>query len=306
MQRTGKKAIIVMLAVCGAGFLKDGWERALHGKFQHQGLIAQPLDISQREKIGQTMSVVALGGLRSLVASFMNLRAYGSFQDSDWVKLEGEFETMVMLQPKIAYYWDTGAWHLSYNAATSHMENKEHGQVRRKLLHKQYVEKGKAFLERGVKNNPDNVPLLSSLARFYSTTGKYPNYSKAADLYRAAYETGRSRGYEGRAWLYCLARAEDRQEEALVLARRLFENPKYRVDSLLCLLFVLESARSDAPPAKELLRRIFPSFEEAQKLLTMYHRNNNDNMPQDGVEYALGVLESEVGLEPPPLLRKNE
>jgi hypothetical protein len=306
MQSTRKKAILVILAVCGAGFLKDGWERSLHAKFQQEGMIAQPLDISQREKIGQTMSIVALGGLRSLVASFINLRAYGSFQDSDWVKLEGEFETMVMLQPKLPYYWETGAWHLSYNAATSSMENMDYGQVRRKLMHKQYVNKGKAFLERGVKNNPENVPLLSSLARFYSTTGKYPNYSKAADLYREAYQTGRSRGYEGRAWLYCLARTADRQDEALLLARRLFENPKYRVDSLLCLLFVLESARSDSPPAKELLSRIFASYKEAQKLLTTYHRNNSDNMPQDGVEYALKLLESEIGLEPPRLLRKPE
>jgi len=306
MQSTGKKAILVILAVCGAGFLKSGWERSLHQKFQQQGMIAEPLDISQREKVGQTMSIVALGGLRSLVASFINLRAYGSFQDSDWVKLEGEFETMVMLQPKLPYYWDTGAWHLSYNAATSCMENEEYAPVRRKLMHKQYVNKGRAFLERGVKNNPENVQLISSLARFYSTTGKYPNYSKAADLYRAAYETGKSRGYEGRAWLYCLARAEDRQNEALMLARRLFENPKYRVDSLLCLLFVLESARSDAPPAKELLSRIFASYEEAQKLLTTYHRNNADDMPQDGVEYALEMLKSEIGLEPPFLLRKPE
>jgi hypothetical protein len=306
MQSTGKKAIFVILAVIGAGFLKDGWERSLHRKFQQEGMIAPPLDISQREKIGQTMSIVALGGLRSMVASFINLRAYGSFQDSDWVKLEGEFETMVMLQPKLPYYWETGAWHLSYNAATSSMENEDYGQVRRKLMHKQYVNKGRTFLERGVKNNPEDVSLLSSLARFYSTAAKYPNYSKAADLYRAAYETGKSRGYEGRAWLYCLARAEDRQDEALQLARRLFENPKYRVDSLLCLLFVLESLRSDAPPAKVLLNRIFESYEEAQKLLTTYHRNNSDNMPQDGVDYALEMLKSEIGLEPPRLLQKPE
>lgn len=304
MRSKGKNAVIVLGVLTGAGLCIGGVERDLHEKFQADGLLSTPLEINEREKIGQTMSVVALGGLRSMVASFINLRAYGSFQDSDWIKLEEEFETMVMLQPKIPYYWETGAWHLSYNAATSYLENPDYAEMRRRLLHKEYVAKGKALLERGVKNNPETVSLLSTLGMFHSNSAKYPDYSKAADFYRKAFETGRSRGYEGRAWLYCLARAEGRRDEALALARRLYANPRNRVDSLLCLLFVLESSVSNAPPADQLLREIFPSLEEAQKMLTLYAQNNKDDMPLDGVEYALEYLKSQIGLEPPRLLRK--
>ncbi|NJM36475.1 MAG: hypothetical protein HC845_00580 [Akkermansiaceae bacterium] len=58
------------------GAARMPYEAALAKELRAARLTPQPLEIGTREKIGQTSSAVALGGLRTLVATFLSLRAY--------------------------------------------------------------------------------------------------------------------------------------------------------------------------------------------------------------------------------------
>ena len=40
-----------------------------------------------------------------------------------WFRLEETYETIVTLAPQTRYYWDTGSWHLAYNASADYDEN---------------------------------------------------------------------------------------------------------------------------------------------------------------------------------------
>lgn len=292
MRKSHRKLFAVLLALVLAGFLKSPWEQSITRRFMAEELLMKPLDIDVREKIGQTGAAVALGGLRPVVATFLNLRAYGSFEDRAWARLEDQFQTLVALQPQTIYYWDVGAWHLSYNAAVDFRENESLPAPRREALYREYVLKGRAFLERGIRNNPDVWTLLSSLGRFYGNPGKFPDYAKSADAYQKAWQTGKARRYEARAWLYSLARVVGRENDALLLARRLHETEQNRVGTLLCLLFALESAQADARPALELIQNIFPSENDALLGLRTYRDNNAEQLPLTGVDYAIALLES--------------
>lgn len=292
--KMGRNIIVVIVTLIAAGFLKSPWEDRMQDQFIAQGMLSRSLETSVREKIGQTSAAVALGGLRSVVATFYNLKAYGSFENRAWVKLEDQFELMVALQPRTVYYWDVGAWHLSYNAAADYKERENLPAARREALHRAYVLKGRKFLERGIVNNPDQWTLYSSLGRFYGTSTKYPDYAKSAEAYERACKTGKARGFEARAWFYSLARVEGKQKEALQLGRELYAQERHRVDTVRCLLFALEWSQSDAPPTLELLHRYYSSEERALKMLRTYRDNNAEMLPTSGVDHAISLLEKRL------------
>jgi hypothetical protein len=289
-----RQLFLVLLILLLAGWIKEPWERQTQQSFVSAGWLDPALEVGVKEKIGQTCAAVALGGLRSVVATFLHLAAFGSFEDRQWAKLCDQFDLIVALQPRTPYYWDVGAWHMAYNAAVDYREREELPAARREALHRNYVHKGRAFLERGIVNNPDDWTLLSSLGRFYGNPSKYPDFEKSAAAYERAWKTGRARHFEARAWLYSLARAENRQQEALQLARKLFAREGNRVDSLCCLLYVLEWSQPGAPSTATLIQRCFPDELQAQRMLRTYAQNNAEMLPTHGVEQALQWLDQRL------------
>jgi hypothetical protein len=287
-----RNVFVVMTGLLLAGLIKAPWELRAQRSFEDQGILWRPLEVGVREKIGQTCAVVSLGGLRTVVATFLNLAAYGSFEKRDWVKLTDQFELIVSLQPRTSYYWDVGAWHMAYNAAMDCKEREDWPAARQEALHRAYVLKGRGFLERGVCNNPDDRTLLSSLGRFYGTPGKYPDYIRSAEAYERAWKTGKARNFEARAWLYSLARVEGKERQALALARQLFETDRNRVDTLCCLLFVLEWSQPQAASTPELIKRCFGDEATALRMLTTYRQNNAEMLPTAGVDHAISWLQT--------------
>ncbi len=64
MKRSLKYAL-VLVALLGFGAARMPYEAGLHREMREAGLFPPPLEIGTREKIGQTSSVVALGGRTS-------------------------------------------------------------------------------------------------------------------------------------------------------------------------------------------------------------------------------------------------
>src|SRR5688572_17067373 len=113
-----RRPLLAAAVLLAGGGLRLPLEQALTKDFQKQGLLSTPLDIDLREKIGQNSWAIALSGLRTLVATFAHLQATGYFNDWAWTDVEDSMETAVELSPEGPYYWDMGAWHMAYNAAS--------------------------------------------------------------------------------------------------------------------------------------------------------------------------------------------
>ena len=300
------KVAILCVAVPAFGALRLPYEAGLSGELREAGLFPPPLEIGTRERIGQTSSAVALGGLRTLVATFLHLRAFTYFTEQRWHDVENTFDTIVDLAPRTRYYWETGAWHLAYNAASYYRNDSKLPPLRRQEAWRTSIVKGRAFLERGIRNNPGDWSLYANLGFLLSDSNKFPafrdnsaSFAAAADAYRKAHETGKALGYVKRAWFYSLARVEGREAEALAFARQLYAaGPINRTPTLLCLLFVLEAWENPQLDVKARAIELFGSAQNAHDALSAHWQRTRERFPVFGVPRALEELEKELGIPP--------
>ena len=299
-----RRPLILVLALLAAGALRLPYEAALTRDLRSAKLLAAPLAIGTRERIGQTSAVVALGGLRTLVATFLNLRAFTFFTERRWDDVYDTFTTIVDLVPRTRYYWETGAWHQAYNAASYYLYESELPPLRRTAAWRASVVRGREFLERGIRNNPDDPNLQVYLGYILTDKNKFKafrdpdaTFSAAADAYQAAADSGQALPYARRFQLYALARVASREAEALALARALYQNPGNRTPTLQCVFFSLEvHANPNIIDPEGLACNVFGSAENAYNSLSKYWLRASERLPVHGVAGALKALETRLGI----------
>ena len=150
---------VVLAAVILTGLLRRPFDDRLAANMQERNLLPPPIELDTREELGQTALAIALGGLRPLAATMLNIQAHGYWEEQDWYELERSYVTIVALQPRVRYYWDTGSWHLYSNAYADYADKPGLSEGRRKRKQKEFFERGIAFLERGVQQNPQDYIL---------------------------------------------------------------------------------------------------------------------------------------------------
>lgn len=279
------------------------YEAALRDELRAGGLTPPPLEIGTRDRIGQTSSAVALGGLRTLVATFLNLRAFTFFQEQRWDDVAKTYETIVDLAPRTRYYWETGSWHSSYNAASYYLNDSKLPALRRREAWRSSIYRGRAFLERGIRNNPDDWSMLANLGFLLSDSNKFPafrddkaTFAAAADAYKRAAETGKALPYVRRAQLYSLARVAGREKEALEFAQSLYAVRSNRTPTLLILLLVLEAHENPAADSAQRAIELFGSPQSAYKALCTHWQRTRERFPVFGVAAALQSLETTLAI----------
>lgn len=296
---------VLTLAVLAMGAVRMPFEAKLSSELRGAGLAPMPLEIDTRDKIDQTSSAVVLGGLRTLVATFFNLRAFAFFQEQRWDDVAETYRTIVDLAPRTRYYWETGAWHSAYNAASFYLNETKLSPLRRREAWRASIVRGRAFLERGIRNNPDNWNLLAYLGFMLSDSNKFPafgdpdtTFAAAADAYGKAVKTGNALEFIQRAQLYSLARVKGRELEALTLARSLYKIRKNRTPTLKTLLFVLEAHENPAMEKEKRAIEIFGTPEAAYDALCSHWQRTRERYPVFGVAAALQALEKNLKIDP--------
>ncbi len=296
---------VLTLAVLGFGAARMPFEANLSSELRAAGLTPMPLEIGTRDKIDQTSSAVVLGGLRTLVATFFNLRAFSFFQEQRWDDVAETYRTIVDLAPRTRYYWETGAWHSAYNAASFYLNDSKLAPLRRREAWRSSIIRGRAFLERGIRNNPDDWNLLAYLGFMLSDANKFPafgdsdaTFSAAADAYGKAVKTGKALDFVQRAQLYSLARVKGRELEALALARKLYAIRKNQTPTLKTLLFVLEAYENPKLEMEKRAVEIFGTPEASYDALCSHWQRTRERYPVYGVAGALQALEKTLKIDP--------
>ncbi len=285
------KNILVILVSFGVfGFALMPWESSIMRKEQQAGLLPTD-DLKGDDALDQQMAMISLGGLRSLVAAFLSLEAFESFQRGDWNNVERRYRQIVTLAPHTAFYWDTGAWHLAYNAASAILRD-DHNQnlpmVERRRLYKDYIGKGKNFLRKGAAVNPSDWLIQSRLGNILSDTKRYPNYQEAADAYSRARVLG-APPIISRQQFYALARIPDKAHEAWEMGRELYKDPVNRLPSMATTLFALQNRLNPPENEKIPFRELFPS-DKLAKVSFINQLSNGLGYPTDGIREALDAL----------------
>lgn len=298
----GKKYVCLAIAILAGGALRMPFERTLTGELRAAQLMPPQLDVRTGEKIGQTFSAVSLGGLRTLVATFLNLRAFTFFSEQRWSDVADTYDTIVDLAPRTRYYWDTGSWHQAYNAASFYLYGESDlPPLRRKLAWRESILKGRAFLETGIRNNPDDPILHESLGRLLSDANKIAAfespakaYKQAYDAYQTAVKTGHARDYAKRAALYSLARVPGQEMQALALAEEISAGETIQLPTMQGLLFSLRFHQNPKQDVMKLVDSIFKDRKQAYEVLGNQWLRTRDYFPVFGVAKAAALLESEL------------
>lgn len=301
--KSWQKNVVVGVALLAFGAARMPFEAGVAKELRDAGLSTTRMEIDTREKIGQTSSAVALGGLRTLVATFLNLRAFGYFQTQRWDNLAETYDTIVDLAPRTRYYWETGAWHSAYNAASFYITDTKLPALRRKEAWRNSIVRGRYFLERGIRNNPNDWSMLANLGFLLSDSNKFQafpdpdeTFAAAADAYKRSADTGEALPYVRRAQLFALARVKGREKEALALTRSLYADKKNRVPSLLMLLLVLEAHENPQLDTTKRAIEIFETPEKAYDALSNHWLRIRDRFPVYGVASALENLEKQLNI----------
>lgn len=200
-----------------------------------------PLSIDLRERIGQAGFLAALSGFRSPLAAILWIKAHTAWENTEWGRMAGLFETVTTLQPRSLTYWDMAAWHMAWNASVAALQNeKQPSEALRVRAQRAYIQLGKNFLERGISNNPDRPELLVQLGVLLRD--KLEDHCAAADEFLKAAKFPDAPLYAARFAGYEMAKCPGREREAYYYLRQLYQaGEKQRLPTLINLLHKMEN-----------------------------------------------------------------
>ena len=209
------------------------------------------LDLNLRERIGQAGFLAALSGFRSPLAAILWIQAHTAWENTEWGRMAGIFDTVTTLQPRSILYWDMAAWHMAWNAAVAAMQNeKQPSEALRIRAQREYFRLGRDFLERGILNNPDRYQLRVQLG--IVLRDKFEDHCAAADAFLKAAALPDAPSYCARFAGYEMAKCPGREREAYEHLRRLYlQGESQRLPSLINLLRDMEK-RLDIPQGERI------------------------------------------------------
>jgi hypothetical protein len=295
--RTTAQIIVIFVVLLGFGFAKYPYEDRLSRDMVSSKLTQPPLRDGTSLQLGQTGAAVALGGLRSLVASIWNFRAFLYFEDLNWIKVEEAYEIATTLQPQTTYYWETGAWHLHTNASSHYREDKSLSLYRQRSMQKRYIEKGSSFLQLGITHNPDNWKLHRELSRIWSDHHKVPDIERAMKHFDNTLKCKSlpefRRAQTQRFKYYAMTRLESQQQEAYRYGYSLFkESNDNHLPRLCCSLYALQNALNIPESMRIPEDKLFPDADKQLKWLKHYIAQESIGYPINGVESKIKRLET--------------
>ncbi|MBQ9835499.1 MAG: hypothetical protein IJO34_04165 [Akkermansia sp.] len=262
-----------LLALAAGGLLLQLPSRALKNVELNTGLLRPPAKLNRKDALTQQLAFFSLGGLRSLAAEVLTLDATSAWIDRDWPRLQKRWEAITTLNPHRINYWISASRDLAINAASDVSNDKRLGIHERATLTRHYIDRGVQFLNDALQHNPDNALLYAHLGDLHSDLYRRPRFALAANAYKKATELGAPQIYH-RQYFYNLCRIRGREKEAWEVGKTLYTNPRNRLPSVRCLMFVLQK-KLNIPAAEALsIEELFGSEEKALRDLRNFERNS--------------------------------
>lgn len=228
-----KKIALALAVIVAGGAARLPVEQRHMESLRAQNLQEQPLGLSLRDDLGQSLFIATLGGFRSPVASIMELRSVTPWMQGDWGVVEECYAICTKLQPREEHYWDSRAWHQACNARDSYLWESTRTKANRELLAQQSVDNGIRILKEGVQRLPESWKLCSQLA-WYSCMeeNQQPDHAAAAELYAKAATLPGAPGVFRRQAVYQLTHLPEREREAWDKLLAFYHDPDNHLPSV--------------------------------------------------------------------------
>jgi len=176
-----------------------------------------------------------------MLADFLFIQAHVAWERTEWGPVLLLFRQITALQPHVTLFWDMAAWHMAWNASAATMNDPSQRRLALRVkAQREYFAIGKDFLERGIRNNPDNPKLYESMARLYRE--KYDDHARAGEFFRKAADCPGAPSYDKRFSAYELSYCQGWERQAYLQLRRLYdEGERERLPTLIKRLKYLEA-----------------------------------------------------------------
>lgn len=214
-----KRIAIVLATLLAFGAVKYPIEQSISDAHRAAYFHGANLNLTLREQLGQGGFLAALSGFRGVIADGLALYAFNAWENTQWSRVILLYDQITALQPRSTLNWEMAANYIAFDAATAALNDKK---LPREMLRikasREYIQQGRAFLEQGVRNNPDRYILYNKLGfllmyKLQDHYGAYEAYSKAAQFPDCM-------GYEGRFAAYELSKCPGKEAEAYKLLRK--------------------------------------------------------------------------------------
>jgi hypothetical protein len=220
-----------------AGLLLTGW---VTGPLQERawGVVRerQP-ELNLRDlqgAVGQGMVLGLLGGFRSIMADFMWIKGYDSWEKRNRPEAESTVYLTTLLDPRAVYFWSNGARIIGKDIPVWRIQQagRQTTPAEQMAIRHEQALRALSFLDRGLEFHPDNWTLLQDKALLYQNNMGDPydsadhqynrqDLTAAAEQYRLAAAAPGAPYYVARVYAELLRRL-GRNQEAYDYLRRLY------------------------------------------------------------------------------------
>ena len=201
---------LVLLALFG--LLRTPVEERLRDDLAEANLLLPPPGRDAMQQMGQSTLMGTLGGLRSLVATYLVLEAYEHFSHKDWDELRETYGIVTNLEPREESHWVSLTWHIGINATADVQTDESLPAFERERRFQKYALEAVEIAERGLEHLPDSAEIRLQLAEVYRQ--KLEDPCAAARVYGDMIGLEGAPGYVRRFHGYFMARCPGREEEA--------------------------------------------------------------------------------------------
>jgi hypothetical protein len=183
-------------------------------------------NIATRDQLGQAGFAGALGGFRSLVALFYDVKAHVAREEKEWAEVEKFRNVTTTLQPRYWAHWDIAAWDMAWNAFAYYRgvaeRHKEEflGWETENVIMPRYLEKGIDFAMRGYAWLPDSYRMPRIVGDIHSQ--KCEDKCAAIDWYLEASQKPDAWPFLYRSYVHHMAICPGREDEAYPLTKELY------------------------------------------------------------------------------------
>lgn len=221
-RRITRGPALVVLVLLGGGLLRAPLESGILRDLRRAGFHPPLRGSSALQEVGVQGMMGALGGLRYMVSTFLTLRANFHWEFQDWENVLQNYRLVQLLEPRNPDAWITGAWHCHSNAWAWYLhDDRSHSEVTRRLLAREWLERGKEMLRQGIEWNPDNPWIYRDLANLYRE--RDGDLCQAAEYYRLASLTPGAPDFLHRIHGYLLAQCGEHDAEAMEVLRGIYD-----------------------------------------------------------------------------------
>jgi len=273
-----RNVFVITAVLVGTGYLRMPVEQEFTEDLRERKIVQPQISAQTWSQMGQTSLAGAFGGLRSVMASMLSLKAQGNFEENEWYDLKKDYEVITALDPYNEFYWTHGGWHIGYNAASWARSNRDFSPAKRRIMEFDFIEAGDAFYRKGLDYLPDSRTLQFEIGALWSNKYKRPDLERAAEAFKM------------------VRREAEAYEEAI---RLISESSRHaRLPTFRCLLVVLgtnpELPQSILNPT---IDDVFPNKEKAyQDLYNYRQRVLEENFYAGEVDRILKELIDELNV----------